>query len=214
MYTDDQYVQISAMEHYSYCPRQCALIHSEQIYDENVFTLRGNKMHERADQRTTRTENGLRIERALKIWSDRYGIVGTADVVEFSFEGKITPVEYKPGTRPVTIHDDIQLCAQAICLEEMYGIPILTGALYSGAKRRRRIANFNGELRAKTIELTQIIRGLTATNDKLPPVLNDERCRNCSLRESCMPEILTLASRMARSSLFRTSREKDITGEG
>ena len=119
MFADEDYVPISALEHYSYCPRQCALIHAEQVYDENVFTLRGNRMHERADEHSTRIENGVRMERALPLWSDNLGLVGKADIVEFEGDGTVRPVEYKPGARPVTIHDDIQVCAQALCLEEM-----------------------------------------------------------------------------------------------
>jgi CRISPR-associated exonuclease Cas4 len=143
MFKDDQYVPISALEHYSYCPRQCALIHAEQVYDENVFTLRGNRMHERADERSTRIENGIRVERALPLWSDRLGLVGVGDIVEFHDDGIVMPVEYKPGARPVTTHDNVQLCAQALCLEEMLGITVPNGALFSGERKRRRLVSFN-----------------------------------------------------------------------
>src|ERR671921_686889 len=121
MWLEEDIVLISALEHYSYCPRQCALIHVERVFDENVFTLRGRRAHERADAPNTTGENGVRIERALPLWSDELGLNGRADVVEFPADGGIVPVEYKHGPRRERKHDDLQLCAQALCLEEMLG---------------------------------------------------------------------------------------------
>ena len=97
MYTDDDIVLISAIEHYAYCPRQFGLIHLEQVYEENVFTLQGQALHERADEALTSCEEGKRVERALPLWSDRYGLLGKADVVEFYADGRVWPVEYKRG---------------------------------------------------------------------------------------------------------------------
>src|SRR5438045_1925823 len=110
---DDDWVMISGIEHYSYCPRQCALIHVEQVVDENLFTLRGTRAHERADEATWEMDGTTRIERALPIWSERLGITGRTDVVEFRADGSLYPVEYKHGPRKVRKHDDLQLCAQA-----------------------------------------------------------------------------------------------------
>ena len=114
-------VPISALQHYVYCPRQCALIHVEQTFDDSVFTQRGQQLHERAHEASSETVDGVRVERAVPLWSERLGLVGVADVVEF--DGPVVrPVEYKAGRRKPGRHDDVQVCAQALCLEEMLGI--------------------------------------------------------------------------------------------
>ena len=110
---------LSALQHWSYCPRQCALIHLEQAFDENVHTMRGNAAHARVDEPGFESFEGVRSERALPVWSDRLGLVGKCDVVEFHPDGKIFPVEYKHGRPKENNCDKIQLCAQALCLEEM-----------------------------------------------------------------------------------------------
>jgi CRISPR-associated exonuclease Cas4 len=117
-WSDEEWVPISAVEHFSYCPRQMALIHLEGIFDENVYTLRGRALHERVDQAEDRMERGVRVVRALPIWSERLGLVGKADVVEFRDDRPI-PVEYKSGKVRDHVHAKRQLCAQAMCLEEM-----------------------------------------------------------------------------------------------
>jgi CRISPR-associated exonuclease Cas4 len=122
-------VMISALEHYSYCPRQCALIHIEQTFDENIYTLRGHLAHERVDQTTSRNEDAVRVERGLPLWSKHLGLVGRADVVEFYDENPY-PVEYKQGQRRDWQFEAIQLCAQALCLEEMFGLAVPKGAIY------------------------------------------------------------------------------------
>src|SRR5690554_2605501 len=120
----DDPLMISALQHWSYCPRQCALIHMEQAYDENVHTMRGNAVHKRVDIPGFETFEGVRSERALSVWSDSLGLVGKCDVVEFHPDGRIYPVEYKHGRRRIREHDDLQLAAQAMCLEEMLGRPV------------------------------------------------------------------------------------------
>ena len=214
MFLDHEYVPISALEHYSYCPRQCALIHAEQVYDENVFTLRGNKMHERVDERSTRWEDGVRVERALPVWSDKLGLTGIADVVEFHPDGAVVPVEYKPGARPVSIHDDIQLCAQALCLEEMLGVRIENAALYSGSKRRRRVVKLSADVRRATKEIAVEVRAMLASGCALPPAVSDARCPNCSLRAACLPESVSAARRVPASRVYRVSAEAEIGGDG
>src|SRR6266567_8319359 len=134
---DIEPIMISALEHYSYCPRQCALIHIEQTFDENIYTLKGHIAHERVDQTITRNEEDMRIERAVPLWSRRLGLVGRADVVEFHGEAPF-PVEYKVGPRRKWGHDDLQLCAQALCLEEMTGQEVRHGAIYYHGSRRRK----------------------------------------------------------------------------
>ena len=199
MWSDDDLVLISALEHYSYCPRQCGLIHVERIFDENVFTLRGQRAHERADEPLTTMENGVRIERALPLWSETWGLQGRGDVVEFHPDGGVVPVEYKHGPRRERLHDDIQLCAQALCLGEMLGVAVSTGAIYSIQTRRRREVAIDAALRARTQETIAAVRAMQRSAGPLPPALNDGRCVKCSLVDACVPATVVAArqSRMA-----------------
>ena len=206
---DDWPVLISALEHFSYCPRQCALIHVERIFGENVFTLRGRHAHERADEPHTTLENGVRMERALPLWSDRLGLQGRGDVVEFHPDGRVVPVEYKNGPRRERRHDDIQLCAQALCLEEMLGVPVETGAVYSLQTHRRRDVPFTGDLRDETQDIVAQVRVVQQSRGPLPPALNDARCPRCSLLDACVPATV-VAARHARLSrqLYTLSDEE------
>lgn len=182
-------IPISALNHYAYCPRRCALIHVEQTFKENLYTLRGNHLHERTDQPDeSGWEEGIRVERALPLWSKRLGLIGKADVVEFHSETPY-PVEYKSGPNCQFDNDDLQLCAQALCLEEMTGQPVPRGAIYHHSSRKRREVEFTPELRARVAEVTQAIRPMLA-DKHLPPPVNDRRCTKCSLQESCMPSVI------------------------
>ncbi len=180
-------VILSALEHYAYCPRQCALIHTEQVFDENVFTLRGQRHHERVDDPGSEERYGVRVERAMPLWSHRYGLVGKADLVEFEGE-TVYPVEYKSGSRRAGEPEKIQLCAQAICLEEMLGVTVERGALFWHGSRRREEVLFGTHLRQRTLETIEATRTML-TNAQMPPPVTDNRCRHCSLKEACMPEI-------------------------
>ena len=193
MFADEDIVLISALEHFSYCPRQCALIHVERIFDENVFTLRGRHAHERADTALTTVAGGVRIERALPLWSDRLGMQGRADTVEFHDDGRVIPVEYKHGPRRERKHDDLQLCAQALCLEEMLGIVIDAGAIYSIQTRRRREVPMTPDLRDDTLTAIAQTRALLNNRGALPAALNDKRCHKCSLLEACVPATVVAA---------------------
>lgn len=181
---EEDLVPISALEHYSYCPRQCALIHLEQTFDENVYTLRGQLLHERADAGESETLGTLRIERALPVWSATLGLVGKVDVVELRASGPY-PVEYKHGAHAGR-HADVQLCAQAMCLEEMTGQSVLAGAVYEFVKRRRREVTFTAELRARVRRTIDEVRALLRSN-ALPAPEAGARCRRCSLKDSCLP---------------------------
>jgi CRISPR-associated exonuclease Cas4 len=194
---DDDIVLISALEHFSYCPRQCALIHVERIFDENVFTLKGRQAHERADLPLTTTAGGVRVERALPLWSDALGLQGRADTVEFHADGRIIPVEYKHGPRRERRHDDLQLCAQALCLEEMLAIRVNEGAIYSIQTRRRREVEMTEDLRDETREAISQTRALLNGTGALPPAWNDKRCRRCSLLDACVPATV-VAARQSR----------------
>lgn len=185
-------VLISALEHYSYCPRQCALIHVEQTYDENLYTMRGRLMHERVDSGDAEANRGVITRRAIPLWSERYGLRGKADAVEWH-DATPYPIEFKAG-RHRGMHTDIQLCAQAICLEEMLGVPVPHGAVYYGATRRRREVAFDEALRATTLQLVAAIRAMLVSQ-VLPDAPNDERCANCSLIYACMPDVVSQQER-------------------
>lgn len=181
---------LSALNHYLYCPRRAGLIHLESVWEENVFTVRGRLSHERADEPVTRTENGIRIERALPLWSERYGLSGTADVVEFHFDGAVVPVEYKSGKRRGQVNNHVQLCAQALCLEEMLHVDVPHGALYFPATRRREMVDLHEDLRRETIAAIASLRVMLNEAGPLPPPVNDRRCPNCSLSDACVPSVI------------------------
>jgi CRISPR-associated exonuclease Cas4 len=183
-------IALSALQHYSYCPRQCALIHQEQTFTENVFTLRGQRMHERVDQPDTRREKGVRIEQALPLFCDRLGLNGKADIVEFLPDGTPYPVEYKHGPRRQKEHDDIQVAAQALCLEEMTGKPVPEGAVFHHSSRRRRIVPITQELRALVESLVTEVREMLQSGRLPPPVGDAALCRGCSLIDACQPELI------------------------
>ncbi len=190
-------VPISALQHYSYCPRQCALIHQEQSFDENLYTLRGRAVHAQVDTPASGLERGVRVERALPLYSIRLGLVGRADVVEILPDGRPYPVEYKHGPRRARTHDDLQLAAQALCLEEMTGRSVPAGAIFHHSSRRRREVSIGPELRAAVEQLTPVVRALLQAG-RLPPPVNDDRCRHCSLYDSCQPAIVAAGDRLAR----------------
>lgn len=190
MSESDDPIMLSALQHWSYCPRQCALIHLEQAFDENVHTMRGNAVHERVDTAGFETFEDVKSERALPVWSERLVLIGKCDVVEFHLDGSIYPVEYKHGKKRVQTHDDLQLAAQAMCLEEMFGKPITTGAIYHHSSRRRREVKITPELRQQAEAAIAAIRAMLASG-KLPPPANDARCKECSLNDICQPQAMT-----------------------
>lgn len=187
MYAESDYIMLSALQHYQFCPRQCALIHIEQQWAENRFTAEGNILHEKVDSKKNERIGPIRIVRTLPICSHNYGLSGQADVVEFHDDGTVFPVEYKRG-RPKKDHcDEVQLCAQAFCLEEMLTVDISSGALFYGQKKRRKEIVFNSDLRQWTqniiAETHQLIR-----SGKTPPAQYDKRCDACSLLSLCLPK--------------------------
>ncbi len=202
---EEEIVMISALQHYSYCPRQCALIHVEQVFDENLYTLRGKRVHERAHDPEGALEDGVRIERGLSLFSERLGLVGKADVVEFRAGGTPYPVEYKSGPRRGSRHDDVQLCAQAMCLEEMMGCGVPRGAVYHYASRRRREVVFDERLRSLTVEIVREVRRVLTTATVPPPVA-DARCPKCSLFDACMPFALARFEEGAEARLYDLRR--------
>ncbi|MEM1042772.1 MAG: CRISPR-associated protein Cas4 [Bacteroidota bacterium] len=190
---DAEVVPISALQHYAYCPRQCALIHVEQVWDENIYTLRGRRAHGRVDTPKGMTRDGLRTEHALPLFSDALGLAGRADAVEFEADGTPFPVEHKVGSRKkgglARRADEVQLCAQALCLEEMFERDVPAGALYYRKSRRRHEVAFSSALRVETQEVIRKTRGLLRVR-RLPPPVADARCPRCSLIETCMPYVV------------------------
>ncbi|MFX3629264.1 MAG: CRISPR-associated protein Cas4 [Ectobacillus sp.] len=178
-------VMISALQHYAYCPRQCALIHLEQVFTENEFTMQGNISHKRVHEE----KNGTAEANAMTLWSDEYGLIGKSDKIEWNGEIPI-PVEYKHGriNKSTKIPDEIQLCAQALCLEEMFQIEIEQGEIFYASSKKRKTVPFTNQLRQQTKSIIEKTREMIMSGE-LPPPVNDQRCKNCSLIDICMPDI-------------------------
>jgi CRISPR-associated exonuclease Cas4 len=191
------WIVISALEHWSYCPRQCRLIHLEQTFDENYYTVRGTAAHERADGGRASTEHGVRIEREVPVWSDSLALIGKVDTLEWSSEGVPYPVEYKSGRKRGWVHEAIQLCAQAVCLEEMFGCAVPRGAISYLASRQRREIEFDSPLRRLVVDAATAVRAML-DREHLPPAVDDARCLDCSLPASCLPGVLVDHARIAR----------------
>ncbi len=200
---DHQLVLISALEHWSYCQRQCALRHLDRTDDENIFTMRGQRVHRLVHEGSLGTEGGVPVVRGMPLWSDRLGLTGKADLIEFH-EGTPFPVEYKAGRRRFWVHEALQLCAQAICLEEMFGRPVPAGAIYYYGSRARRTVVFDDGLRLLVEEATTAVRAMLA-GTQLPPAPNDERCPDCALFEACLPSVTANPARIRgfQGALFR-----------
>lgn len=189
-------VPVSAIEHYEYCPRQCALIHVDGIWAENPHTVRGRRAHRRVDDHSqSRTERGKQVLRAVPLWSEQHGLSGRADVVEILEGGAIRPVEHKSGIRH-GLTADLQVCAQAICLEEMLDTSIPEAAIWYGGPRRRFRVALTPELRRRTLHIVEEIRR-QLVGGVLPLAPNDSRCSQCQLRHHCLPETSANAAEIA-----------------
>ncbi|MFY9259468.1 MAG: CRISPR-associated protein Cas4 [Gallionella sp.] len=196
--TDDNLINVSALNQYTYCPRRCGLIYLENEFSDNIHTARGNVEHERVDQSGwITTQEGARAEYTLPVWSQRLGLIGKCDVVEFWQDGSIYPVEYKHGTRKQRLNDDLQLVAQALCLEEMTGKVITHGAIYHHGSRRRREVAITPALRQLVEDTVAAIRAMLASG-KLPPPADDARCKECSLNDICQPHALSERGKLQR----------------
>lgn len=190
-------IPISALEHYAYCPRQCALIHVEQVWDENLYTMRGRDVHDHVHDDSSHEVAGVRMERSLPIWSNRLRLTGKADLVEFHDDIPY-PVEYKSGRHRKGNPETIQLCAQALCLEEMFRVPVEKGALYWHGSRERREIIFTNAMRLQVEEVAAALRDMLERGI-VPPPVNDKRCEGCSLRESCLPAVVADKGRSHRA---------------
>ena len=188
-------VSISAIEHFAYCPRQCALIHCDGVWSDNAHTVRGTHAHRRVDGGRHRQERGRMVLRAIPLWSEALGLSGRADAVEVK-DGQVTPVEYKAGTRH-GIAADLQVCAQALCLEEMLQVEIPHGHVWYGGPRRRLRVDFTPALRNQVRTAIGEIREQLRTGE-LPSAPNDKRCKECQLRNHCLPELASAPRRASR----------------
>jgi len=190
---EDDLVPLSALQHYLYCPRQCALIHIERLWAENRHTAEGRLLHDRADQPQTEQRHGVRTATAMPLVNQALGIVGIADVVELHLTDsgeRIYPVEYKRGRPKKHSADEVQLCAQALCLEVMFGQSVSEGALFYGKTRRRKVVPFDKALRALTVETIQATRALIESRLTPRAQYQSRRCDACSLLELCQPDLL------------------------
>lgn len=192
MFDEDDLVPISALQHLIYCERQLALIHLEQLWQENKFTLEGRLLHEKVDAGKMEHKKNVQLARSLRLRSLKYGITGVADLVEFK-KGKdgcqveAYPVEYKRGKFKKDLSDSVQLCAQGICLEEMLGIKVPKGAFFYGAPRRRFEIEFDESLRNETLKAIQRVHQIFKMRKTPKAIFDEKKCGNCSLIDLCMP---------------------------
>ena len=183
-------IPLSALQHYAFCPRQCVLIHNEQAWTENFLTAQGRTLHERVDGGEPETRKGVRFERSVHVSAEKLGISGVLDMVEHELAtGRLKPVEYKRGKPKVGLWDKIQLCAQALCLEEMTGKTVEEGALWYQQTRHREPVVFSGSLRQETLAVIEQVRSLLESGATPPPVYG-KHCKACSLVEICQPQLM------------------------
>ena len=195
MYTEDELIPLSALQHLIFCERQCALIHVEQLWVENLYTAEGRIMHARTDAGIRESRSNIRIEYGIPLRSLRLGLTGKADVVEFHLSVEKTtkerwrpfPVEYKRGKPKKDNCDKVQLCAQALCLEEMLNTKIPEGALFYGKTRRRLDVTFDRALRQETEEAAKQVHDIIK-NGKTPKPVYTKKCDNCSFIDLCLPK--------------------------
>jgi CRISPR-associated exonuclease Cas4 len=247
MFSEDQIIPISALQHWLYCPRQCALIHLEQAWAENKFTAEGRVMHENAHEGADETRAGVRITRGMPVVSQELGLSGQCDVVEFHpaeaacgsdlkfeisdlreregdagreapFKSQVSnsksalralPVEYKRGKPKAHRADEVQLCAQGMCLEEMLGNAIGSGCLYYGEKRRRTDVAFDEELRELVREVISEVRLCFASGITPTAEYDARRCDACSLIDFCQPQAMRL--KKGAAAWFSSSLKSEIS---
>lgn len=188
---DTYFLPISALQHYAYCPRQFALIHVEQAWEENYFTADGRRLHERVDGGQPEQRKGVRYERSVLLRSDKYLITGKMDLLEVHLERPLAylPVEYKRGKPKVEDWDRIQLCAQALCIEEMRETVVEQGAIWYWETRERELVSIDEDLRNRTIGVIRAAYEVRQQGVTPAPTNNKKLCRACSLKNICQPNI-------------------------
>ena len=193
--TESDLIPLSALQHFLFCPRQCALIHVEQAWAENRFTAEGRVLHEATADIGHEKRRGVRVVTAMPLVSRRLGVSGIADLVEMhageNGRGRPFPVEYKRGKPKAHRADEVQLCAQAMALEEMFDISLTEGALFYGETRRRTTVALDAALRTLTADVANGARALWHGSATPPPVYEKRKCGNCSLVDLCQPQRLS-----------------------
>lgn len=216
-YEESELLPLSALQHLLFCERQCALIHIERVWRENVLTLQGRLLHKKVHRSFYETKANVTLASSLAIRSFALGLAGQADLVEFHYEVlrnrivTIVPVEYKRGRAKKDLSDKIQLCAQAMCLEEMIGKPVHEGALFYGRTRKRLVVPFDQALRVATAKAALRLHTLIDAG-QTPRPRYDSRCRACSLFDICLPRTLSRNRSVGRyiKHALVTDRQQDI----
>jgi len=210
-YPDDELLALSGIQHFAFCPRQWALIHIEKQWAENVLTVEGKFLHERADNPfCAETRHGVRTVRALPVISRELGLQGVIDVMEINDSGQgqeqhITIIEYKRGRPKPDERDEVQICAQAMCVEEMLDITLQCGFLFYGQTRRRVQVDYSSKLRQKVKDYAAQMHEIYKEG-KTPLVKPSKKCRNCSMADLCVPDLA------AKTSLVQKYIGKNIAG--
>jgi CRISPR-associated exonuclease Cas4 len=203
----DDTIPISALQHYAFCPRQCAYIHIERLWQDNFLTAKGNQLHERVHSNETEKRGNLKTERGVQVSSEQYGLVGQLDLLEIHSEPfQLTPVEYKRGKPKISDCDRIQLCAQVLCLEEMRNVSINRAALWYWQVRKREWIEIDESIRNITIDTIDAVHKLIESNS-LPKAIYTASCKACSFFDSCQPRKSDQSARYVKE-LFR---DEEIT---
>ena len=203
-------MMLSALQHYAFCPRQFALIHVEQAWEENYWTADGRVLHERVDSGVAEQRRGVRYERGVLLRSERYRLSGKMDLLEIE-KGeppRYFPVEYKRGKPKLEDWDRIQLCAQALCIEEMRGVHVEEGAIWYWQVRKREPIIIDEVLRQTTVSIIEQAQALLASGETPPPTENKKRCKACSLVDLCEPQTF----RQDHSSSYINKMFADVSG--
>ena len=220
MYMEDEYIQLSALQHFLFCPRQCALAYVEFVWEENALTMQGHMLHDKVHNEENETRGDTLVCRGVRLSSSMLGLSGQADVVEFhrcsENEGAVIlgkkgfwkpfPVEYKRGKQKRDNCDAVQLCAQAMCLEEMLGIDINVGALFYGSVRKRVGVEFSDALRCETEKTALKLHKMINEGITPKPEFN-KKCKQCSLIDKCMPAVFS--KKKSRSYLNKIFEEEE-----
>jgi CRISPR-associated exonuclease Cas4 len=210
MYEEDDLIPLSALQHYAFCRRQCALIHIEQIWEENIYTLEGRILHQKVHSGETETRRDTHTDFGTPVRSLELGLSGRTDTVERSADGTICIIEMKRGKAKTGCMDEIQLCAQAMCIEEMLSVSIPVGWLFYDKTRRRKQIDFTQELRSRTAELAHEVHQFIQAG-RTPPPEPDQKCPRCSLFDICLP--IPLAKRRKVQNYIARALSRNIWGD-
>ena len=189
-------IPLSLLNDFLYCQRRAALKAIEGWRGTNEHTVVGDTVHEQADVSGYETVKGVTLLRALPVWSERLRLNGKCDIVERHPDSSLVPVEFKKGRRRKFDNDDAQLCAQALCLEEMFGLEIPRGAIFHAKSKRRRKVEFTGDLRRLTEQAIEAVHRLIE-EENVPQAVHKPQCSECSLFDHCLPEITSAPPTLA-----------------